>query len=78
MATMTPDKEEKRVWEKDDLRLKMDIGAWMAATGKALGDLAELMGLSRATMYARYRHPGNMSLNEVRRLYRVIGRVIRE
>ena len=76
MARMKPDKNERAVWEMDDLQIRMDVGAWMAATGKALHDLAPLMGVSRATMYSRMKHPGDMSLDEARRLYKVIGKVI--
>ena len=77
MTRLVSDRQEKPVWEMEDTRIRMDIGAWMAATGKALQDLAELVGVSRATMYNRYKHPGDLSLDEVRRLYRVIGKVVK-
>jgi len=76
MVKMTADKAERPVWEREDTQIRMDIGAWMAATGKQLGELALLAGLSRGTMYSRYKHPGDLSLDETRRLYRVIGRAI--
>ena len=72
----TADKSERKLWEMDDAQLRMDIGAWMAYTGKSLRDLAPMMGISGATMYSRYKHPGDMSLDELRKLYRVIGKVL--
>ena len=76
MVKLSADRGEKPVWEMEDLRIRMDIGAWMAATGKELTQLAELVGLSRSTMYSRYKHPGDLSLDETRRIYRVIGKVL--
>lgn len=76
MVRMTADRQERPAWEREDMQIRMDIGAWMAATGKQMGDLALMVGVSRGTMYNRYRHPGDFSLDEVRRIYRVIGKVI--
>ena len=76
MAKIAADKSEKPLWEKEDVQVRMDIGAWMAYTGKSLRDLAPMMGISGATMYSRYKHPGDMSLDEARKLYRVIGKVV--
>jgi uncharacterized protein (DUF2384 family) len=76
MAKMIPAKAERMAWEKEDTVIRMDIGAFLAATNKKLDDLAEMMGICRATMYRRYKYPGEMSLDEARRLYQVIGKVL--
>ena len=76
MVRLTADKGERPVWERENLRIRMDIGAYMAATGKTLPDLAALVGIGRGTMYNRMKNPGELSLDEVRRIYRVIGKVI--
>lgn len=77
VVKLSADKQERPVWEREDMQIRMDIGAWMAATGKQLGELAMLVGLSRGTMYSRYKSPGELSLDEVRRIYRVIGKVVK-
>lgn len=77
MIRLTADKTEAPVWAREDTQIKMDIGAWLAATGKRLEDLAMLCGISRGTMYSRYKHPGDFSLDEARRLYRVMERVLK-
>lgn len=76
MAKLIPDKGERQVWERDDTVIRMDISAFLAATGKNMSELADMVGLSRPTMYTRYKHPGDLSLNEMRRLYKVIGKVL--
>ena len=60
-----------------DTRIKMDIAAFMAVSGKSMAELGALLGMSRGTIYARYRNPGTFSLNEYRELYRIIGKWIR-
>jgi hypothetical protein len=54
------------------MEIRMDIGAWLAMTNKNVGDLGPLIGVSRATMYNKYREPGKLSLEELRKLYQVI------
>ena len=77
MVKLVADRDEARIWEMDDQDIKMDIGAWLAATGKQLGDLATLVGISKSTLYNRYKHPGDFSLDEVRRLYRVMNKILK-
>jgi len=71
---MTTEARQRAMWARDDDGIRMDIGAWLAFANKGLGDLAALVGVSRATMYNRYRKPGTLTLEEARKLYQVIGK----
>ena len=77
MVKLMADRSEARVWETEDRQIKMDIGAWKAATGKQLEDLAQLAGLSKSTMYSRVKHPGDFSLDELRRVYGIMDRTLK-
>ena len=71
---MTTEDRQRLIWDQDDMMIRMDIAAWMAMTDKQIADLAILVGVSKSTMYTRYRSPGTLSLAEARRLYQVIGK----
>ena len=74
---MTTEARERAAWERNDREIRADISVWMSLTSKKVGDLAALVGISRATMYQRFREPETFSLGEIRKLYQVIGKAAR-
>lgn len=61
-------------WERENMVIRMDIGAWLAMTGKEIGDLAKALGVCKSTMYSKYHNPGRLTVDEARKLYQVIGK----
>ena len=76
MVKLVADEKEKNLWELEDTSIRADIGYYLAATGKQLPELAQLMGISKGTLYSRYKHPGDFSLDELRRLYGIMKRIL--
>ena len=57
----------------EDRQILTDIMAWKLAHGTTVDRLAELIGLSRTTMYKKLKDPERFTLREVRRMYQIIG-----
>ena len=62
---------EKRRKRDDEIRAK--IGAYMAVNRKTLPEVGVLAGIKRSTMYSRFEHPGELSLDEYDALMDVVG-----
>ena len=58
---MTTEARERAAWERNDREIRADISVWMSLTSKKVGDLAALVGISRATMYQRFKRKRHRS-----------------
>ena len=71
--------EEQRAaerWRNEDKEIRGRIGAYLAVTGRNVGQLALRIGMTQETMYRRMRAPGTFRLDEYRRLMDEIGKAV--
>lgn len=60
-------------FEERDRVLVADIHHQMELRGIRPGELANRMGFSESTLYARFRKPGTLTLNEMHALKKILG-----
>ena len=63
-------------WQNEDKEIRGRIGAYLAVTGRNVGQLAAQIGMTQETMYRRMRAPGTFRLDEFRRLMDEIGKAV--
>lgn len=60
-------------WKKEDEEILGKIGAWLAVSGRNIGQLAGMAGMTERTLYNRMAQPGTLRLDEYRRIMEIIG-----
>ncbi len=62
-------------WKHDDSRLRGDIARYIVMTEVSMADLGKALGISKSTMYSRYKKPSSFTLGELRTLEHLLQRL---